>query len=46
MPIYLLAVYRKSEKIALSDVEKAAMRKLVAELVKAHRMRNMPKMIS
>ena len=37
MPIYLLAIYAKSEKIDLSDVEKAAMRKLVKELVRAYR---------
>lgn len=37
MPIYLLAIYSKSEKIDLSDMEKAVMRKLVKELVRAYR---------
>jgi hypothetical protein len=46
MPIYLLAIYSKSEKIDLSDTEKAIMRKFVEQLVKKHRIRNLPKMIS
>jgi hypothetical protein len=46
MPIYLLAIYSKAEKINLSDVERAMMRKLEKELVTTYRIRDMPKMIS
>jgi len=46
MPICLLAVYQKSEKISLTDVEKAAMRRYVREFVRVHRVRHMPRMIS
>src|SRR5207302_2041553 len=46
MPIYLLAVYKKSEKINLSDVERATMKKLVQQLVAMHRVRNFSKLIS
>ena len=37
MPLYLIAVYRKSEKDTLTQAEKATLRKLVEELVNAHR---------
>jgi hypothetical protein len=46
MPIYLLAVYSKSEMITLSEVEKAGMKKFVKQLVREYRMRSAPKMIS
>lgn len=46
MPVYLLAAYPKSETVNLSDVERAAMRKFVHELVRAYRAQDAPKMIS
>jgi hypothetical protein len=46
MPIYLLAVYAKSEKLTVNDVEKATMRRFVKELVREYSMRSTPKMIS
>lgn len=36
MPIYLLAAYRKSEKIDISETEKRQMKNLVKALVKEH----------
>ncbi len=46
IPIDLLAVYAKSERLTLSDVEKAAMRKFVKQVVREYRIRSAPKMIS
>jgi hypothetical protein len=46
IPVYLLAVYAKSETVNLSDVERAAMRKFVRELIRAYRAQDAPKMIS
>lgn len=39
MPVFLLAVYAKGEKIDLTATEKAAMRELVDHLVREHQAR-------
>jgi hypothetical protein len=36
MPLYLIAVYKKSEKDTLTQAEKKGLRKLVEDLVNAH----------
>jgi hypothetical protein len=36
MPLYLISVYKKSEKSTLSEVEKRKIRKLIEELIDAH----------
>jgi hypothetical protein len=36
MPLYLISVYRKSEKSTLTEVEKKKIRKLIEELIDAH----------
>lgn len=37
MPVYLLAIYEKGERVNLSQAEKIEMRNLVEELVEAYR---------
>ena len=39
MPVFLLAVYAKGEKLNLTAAEKTAMRKMVEELIREYQAR-------
>lgn len=46
MPLYLLAIYSKNEKIKLTEYEKAALQKYVRDLVREYRGKGNLKLIS
>lgn len=46
MPIYLLAIYAKNEKIDISDCDKSEIKKLVRELVEEYKSMNRLRLIS